>query len=149
MSLKQTIDTAIKEAMKAKEADRLRALRAVKSLILLEETKGGTGELTVDDEIKILSRAAKQRRESLEAYKASGREDLAQEEQQDLAVIEEFLPKQLSEAELEAKVAAIIAEVGAAGPQDLGKVMGVASKSLAGQADGRAVSETVKRLLTK
>ena len=150
MSLKATIENGIKDAMRAKDADRLRALRAIKSLILLEETSGShSGELSADAEMKILMKAAKQRRDSLEVFKAQNREDLAEKEQVELLVIEEFLPKQLSEDELSAKIAEIIAQVGATGPGDMGKVMGVATKQLAGLADGKAISATVGALLKK
>lgn len=150
MTLKETIENGIKDAMRAKDADRLRALRAIKSLILLEETSGNsTGPLTADAEMKILMKAAKQRRDSLEVFKAQNREDLAEKEQVELTIIEEFLPKQLSEAELTDKITAIIAQVGAAGPGDMGKVMGVATKQLAGLADGKAISAKVGELLKK
>lgn len=148
MSLKVKIDAAIKAAMLAKEQNRLLALRSIKSLILLEETKeGGSASLSEDSEMKILNKAAKQRRDSLDIYRQQGRADLAEKEQAELSVIEEFLPKQLSPSELEEKVRTIISEAGAAGPSDMGKVMGIASKSLAGLADGKSISETVKRLL--
>lgn len=150
MALKETIENGIKDAMRAKDADRLRALRAIKSLILLEETSGSnSGALSPDAEMKILMKAAKQRRDSLEVFKAQNREDLAEKEQVELLVIEEFLPKQLSEDELSAKIAEIIAQVGATGPGDMGKVMGVATKQLAGLADGKAISATVGALLKK
>lgn len=150
MALKETIENGIKDAMRAKDADRLRALRAIKSLILLEETSGSnSGTLSPDAEMKILMKAAKQRRDSLEVFKAQNREDLAEKEQVELLVIEEFLPKQLSEDELSAKIAEIIAQVGATGPGDMGKVMGVATKQLAGLADGKAISATVGALLKK
>ena len=150
MSLKLTIENGIKDAMRAKDADRLRALRAIKSLILLEETSGSSADgLSADAEMKILMKAAKQRRDSLEVYVSQNRPDLAEKEQAELAIIEEFLPKQLSDAELTAKITEIIAAVGATSPADMGKVMGVASKSLAGKADGKAISEVVKKLLTQ
>lgn len=151
MALKQQIDQDIKEAMKAKDQDALRALRAIKSLILLEETKEGAtdGGLTEDAEIKLLNRAAKQRRESAEIYKGQGREDLYATEVAELGIIERYLPKQLTEEELNAKIEDIIRTTGAAGPKDMGKVMGAASKELAGQADGRAISEAVKRILNR
>ena len=148
MSLKVKIDAAIKTAMLAKEQTRLLALRSIKSLILLEATKeGGNGELSEDSEMKILNKAAKQRRDSLEIFKQQGRADLAEKEQAELSVIEEFLPKQLSAEELEAKIREFVAQVGATGPQDMGKVMWVATKRLAGLADGKEVSETVKKIL--
>jgi uncharacterized protein YqeY len=150
MSLKLTIENGIKDAMRAKDADRLRALRAIKSLILLEETSGSSADgLSADAEMKILMKAAKQRRDSLEVYVAQNRPDLAEKEQAELAIIEEFLPKQLSDAELTAKITEIIASVGASSPADMGKVMGVASKQLAGLADGKAISAKVSELLKK
>jgi uncharacterized protein YqeY len=150
MSLKLTIENGIKDAMRAKDADRLRALRAIKSMILLEETSGSSSDgLSADAEMKILMKAAKQRRDSLEVYVAQNRPDLAEKEQVELAIIEEFLPKQLSEAELTIKITEIIASVGATSPADMGKVMGVASKQLAGLADGKAISAKVNELLKK
>ena len=150
MSLKLTIENGIKDAMRAKDADRLRALRAIKSLILLEETSGSSADgLSADAEMKILMKAAKQRRDSLEVYVSQNRPDLAEKEQAELAIIEEFLPKQLSDKELTAKIAEIIASVGASSPADMGKVMGVASKQLAGLADGKAISAKVSELLKK
>lgn len=148
MSLKANIESGIKDAMRAKDQDRLRALRAIKSLILLEETSGNsTGELSIDAEMKILTKAAKQRRDSMEVFVAQGRSDLAEKEQAELTVIEEFLPKQLTEEELKAKLSEIMARVGASAPSDMGKVMGVATKELAGLADGKVISATVKALL--
>ena len=148
MSLKEKIDAAIKSAMLAKQQNRLLALRSIKSLILLEETKeGGAAALSEDSEMKILNKAAKQRRDSLDIYKQQNREDLAEKEQAELSVIEEFLPKQLSPGELEVKIREFVAQVGAVGPADMGKVMGLASKSLAGLSDGKSISETVKRVL--
>ena len=150
MSLKLTIENGIKDAMRAKDPDRLRALRAIKSMILLEETSGSSSEgLSTDAEMKILMKAAKQRRDSLEVYVAQNRPDLAEKEQVELAIIEEFLPKQLSDAELTSKITEIIASVGATSPADMGKVMGVASKQLAGLADGKAISVKVSELLKK
>ena len=148
MSLKTNIESGIKDAMRAKDQDRLRTLRAIKALILLEETSGGaSAEISEETEIKMLTKAAKQRRDSLEVFLAQGREDLAEKEQIELSIIEEFLPKQLTEEELKEKVQEIIARVGATGPNDMGKVMGVATKELAGIADGKAVSILVKSLL--
>ncbi|MHA8087473.1 GatB/YqeY domain-containing protein [Aquirufa sp. Wall-65K1] len=150
MSLKVTIENGIKDAMRAKDADRLRALRAIKSLILLEETSGSNaGELSADTEMKILMKAAKQRKDSLEVYVTQNRPDLAEKEQAELSIIEEFLPKQLSDSELTEKIQAIISQVGAISPADMGKVMGVASKQLAGLADGKAISTKVGELLKK
>lgn len=150
MSLKTRIDEDIKQAMRAKEKDRLRALRAIKSLILLEETKeGGTGEITEADEIKMLTKAAKQRKESASVYQSQNREDLAKIELDELAVIEEYLPRALSEDELDQRLREIIRRLGASSPADMGKVMGVATQELAGQADGKVISQMVKSLLQK
>jgi len=150
MALKLTIENGIKDAMRAKDADRLRALRAIKSMILLEETSGSnTGEISTDAEMKILMKAAKQRKDSLEVYIAQNRPDLAEKEQVELTIIEEFLPKQLSDSELTERISAIIAQLGASSPADMGKVMGVASKELAGLAEGRAISIKVGELLKK
>lgn len=148
MSLKQQIDTDIKKAMLAKNKEELEALRSIKSLILLAETdKGAADEISADKESKLLTKAAKQRKESADIFKQQNRDDLAQKELLQLEVINRYLPKQLSEGEIEIKINEIIREVNAKGPQDLGKVMGVASKTLAGQADGKVISEIVKRLL--
>lgn len=149
MSLKQQIDADIKQAMLAKNQDKLRALRAIKSLILLEETKEGkTGDLKPDDEMRILTKAVKQRKDSADIYRQQGREDLLAVEEGEIAVIEAYLPKQLSESELTAKLQEIIARVGASAPSDMGKVMGVATKELAGLAEGKAISAQVKQLLS-
>jgi uncharacterized protein len=136
--------------MRAKDQDRLRTLRAIKSLILLEETSGtNTGaDLSADVEMKLLTKAAKQRRDSLEIFKSQGREDLAEKEQIELSIIEEFLPKQLTEDELRAKLEEIKTRVGASAPSDMGKMMGVATKELAGLADGKVVSAMVKSILS-
>lgn len=150
MGLKATVESEIKKAMLAKDKDRLRALRAIKSLILLEETKTSAGsELSEDDEIKLLTKAAKQRKDSAEIYKQQNREDLLAVEMAELEIINEFLPKQLSESELEDALKAIISKVGASSPKDMGKVMGVATKELAGKADGKAISMKVKELLSQ
>lgn len=148
MALKQKIEGEIKSAMIAKDKVRLTALRAIKSLILLEETKEGfSGELSADDEMKLLTKSAKQRRDSAEIYEKQNRPDLLAVELAELAVIQEFLPKALTEAELVQAIQHIIASCGATGPKDMGKVMGLASKELAGKADGKAISEQVKTLL--
>ncbi|GAB3891081.1 GatB/YqeY domain-containing protein [Spirosoma agri] len=148
MSLKQQIDADIKQAMLAKDQDKLRALRAVKSMILLEETKeGAAGDLKPDDETKILTKAVKQRKDSADIYRQQNRPDLLATEEAEIAVIEQYLPKQLSENELKEKLQVIIARVGASAPSDMGKVMGVATKELAGQTDGKAISAAVKQLL--
>ncbi|EKB48778.1 GatB/YqeY domain-containing protein [Cecembia lonarensis] len=148
MSLKASVESEIKKAMLAKDKDRLRALRAIKSLILLEETKGGaTGGISQEEELKLLTKAAKQRKDSAGIYKEQNREDLFAVEMAELEIINEFLPKQLSEEELDAALRKIIAEVGAEGPKDMGKVMGAATKVLAGKADGKLISQKVKALL--
>jgi uncharacterized protein YqeY len=148
MSLKTKIEGGIKQAMLARDQDRLRTLRAIKSLILLAETeKGAKEEISEDTEMKLLQKAAKQRKDSLDIYVQQNREDLAAVERVELVIIEEFLPKQMSEAEVEAAVKTVIGEVGAAGPQDIGKVMGAATKKLAGKADGKMISMLAKKLL--
>lgn len=148
MSLKTTIDNDIKKAMLAKNKEELDALRSIKSMILLAETeKGGSTELAADIENKLLMKAAKQRKESAEIFQKEGRLDLTQRENLQLAIISRYLPKQLSEEEITAEIKTIITQVGAKGPQDMGKVMGVATKSLAGKADGKVISEIVKKLL--
>jgi uncharacterized protein len=148
MGLRQQIDNDIKSAMLAKNKEELTALRSVKSLILLAETeKGGTGEISEEVENKLLMKAAKQRKESAEIFQKEGREDLANKELFELEVISRYLPKQYSEEEVATELKKIIEQVGAKGPQDMGKVMGVATKQLAGKADGRLISETVKKLL--
>ena len=148
MSLKQQIDNDIKSAMLAKNKEELEALRSIKSMILLAETdKGSTGQLAADVEGKILMKAAKQRKESADIFLEQSRKDLADRELFQLEVINRYLPKQLSEEELTTELKGLIAEIGAKGPQDMGKVMGLATKKLAGKADGKMISEIVKKLL--
>jgi uncharacterized protein YqeY len=148
MSLKERIEADIKQAMLAKDKVRLQALRSIKSQIMLAETEKGAAEaLTPDQELKLLNKAAKQRRESAAVYKQQYRSDLEETELAELAIIEEYLPAQLSEGDLRVKVYEIIQRVGAAGPSDLGKVMGVAARELSGQADGKAISNAVNALL--
>jgi hypothetical protein len=148
MSLKQQIDNDIKKAMLAKNKEELEALRSIKSLILLAETeKGVVTDVSSDAENKLLMKAAKQRKESAEIFQQQNRADLAERELLQLDVINRYLPKQLSEEEIRAALQLIIQESGAKGPQDMGKVMGVATKKLAGQADGKLISELVKKLL--
>lgn len=148
MSLKSRIDQDIKEAMRAKDQDALRTLRSIKSMILLAETeKGGSKELSEADEMKLLTKAAKQRKESLDTFAAQGREDLANKEKTELEIIERYLPQQMSEEELKQALEKIIAEEGASGMQDMGKVMGRATQELAGRADGKQISQMVKQLL--
>jgi uncharacterized protein len=149
MALKQRIESEIKSAMIAKDKVRLTALRSIKSLILLEETKEGfSGTMSEEDELKLLTKSAKQRKDSAEIYEKQNRADLLEVELAELAVIQEFLPKALSTEELVQAIQSIIATSGATGPKDMGKVMGLASKELAGKADGKAISEQVKLLLT-
>ncbi len=148
MSLKQQIDSDIKSAMLAKNKEELMALRSIKSLILLAETeKGVTAEISSEAESKLLMKAAKQRKESAEIFQKEGRDELAQKELLELEVISRYLPKQLSEEEISSEVKKIIEQVGAKGPQDMGKVMGTATKQLAGKADGKMISEIVKKIL--
>jgi len=148
MSLKQQIDNDIKTAMLAKNKEELTALRSIKSMILLAETeKTATSELTTETESKLLMKAAKQRKESAEIFQKEGRDDLAKKELLELEVVSRYLPKQLSEADLQIEIKKIIEQVGAKGPQDMGKVMGTATKQLAGKADGKVISEIVKKLL--
>lgn len=149
MSLKLQIDNDIKKAMLAKNKEELEALRAIKSLILLAETEKGTAsEISPDAENKLLMKAAKQRKEAADIFHQQGRKDLTDKELAQLEVINRYLPKQLSEAEITTAINAVIAEMGAKGPQDMGKVMGVVTKKLAAQADGKVISELVKKLLT-
>ena len=149
MGLKQQIDSEIRKAMLARDKEELEALRSIKSMILLAETeKGGSDDLSPDAEKKLLMKAAKQRKESADIFQQQGRKDLADRELLQLDVINRFLPKQLSQEQVESALRAIIQEVGATGPQDMGKVMGVATKKLAGQADGKVISEVVKKLLS-
>lgn len=148
MSLKAKIEGEIKDAMRSKAKDRLTALRAIKSMILLAETeKGSKSEITEDAEMKLLQKAAKQRRDSLAIYEEQGRDDLAVVEKGELEVIEEFLPKQMSEDEVRVEVKKVIETVGASGPQDMGKVMGASTKALAGKADGKLISAIARELL--
>ena len=149
MSLQTKVMEALKEAMKAKDTIALESLRAIKSAILLAKTEAGAAEeLTEADELKLLQKLVKQRKDSAALYTQQGRNDLAAPELAQMAVIEKFLPAQLSEAEVEAALKTIIAQVGATTAKDMGKVMGVATKQLAGKADGKLISETVKRLLS-
>ncbi|HZY36525.1 MAG TPA: GatB/YqeY domain-containing protein [Mucilaginibacter sp.] len=149
MSLINQIDQDIKQAMLAKEADTLRGLRAVKAALLLARTEKGAGEeLDKDTEIKVLQKLIKQRKESAEIYRAQSREDLYDIEMQEMAVIEPYLPKQMSHEEIETYLKELISRVGATSVKDMGKVMGAANKELAGKADGRTISEVVKKILS-
>ncbi len=148
MSLKDQIATQLKDAMRAKDKIKLETLRSIKSAILLAQSDKGVGsELDEEEEMKILIKLQKQRKDSLDIYLEQKREDLAADERAQLEVIETFLPKAMTEEELEAALKAIIAEVGASGPQDFGKVMGKASKDLTGKADGKTISAKLKGLL--
>jgi len=147
MSLEAKVMEEIKTAMRAKDEAALRTLRAIKAAILLEKTSGSGVNITEADELKMLQKMAKQRRDSLDIFTQQNREDLAAKEREELAIIERFLPQQLNPEELQAELKAIIAEIGASSPADMGKVIGVASKKLAGRADGKMISETVKQLL--
>lgn len=147
MSFTDKISTDLKTAMKAKDQDTMRTLRAIKSAILLANTDGTGEEMTEDRGIKILQKLLKQRKESLDIYTKQGREDLAAVEQVEINVIEKYLPEAMSEEAVEKVVQDIITKVGATSMKDMGKVMGMASKQLAGQADGRVISGIVKKLL--
>jgi len=149
MSLQTQINDAIKDAMRAKNTVALESLRAVKSALLFAQTESGAkAELSSEDEIKLLQRLVKQRKDSANIYTQQGRADLAEPELAQAAIIEKFLPAQLSEAEIEAVVSKIIADNGASGMAAMGKVMGLASAELAGQADGKTISTIVKKLLS-
>ena len=150
MALEQQIQKDIMEAMKAKDTVRLNTVRAIKSAILLAKTaEGGSKELSDADIVKLIQKLAKQRKESAAQYAAAGRQDAADDELAEAAVLESYLPEQLSEAEVEERLRAIVAETGAASPSDMGKVMGVATKRLAGLADGRLISSIVRKLLAQ
>lgn len=148
MSLEKDVMTAMKEAMKAKDQTALAALRAVKSEILLAKTSGDSGELSSDDEIKLVQKLVKQRKDSARIFSEQNREDLSESELAQAAVLEQFLPEQLSEEEIAKVVADIVTKTGAVGMKDMGKVMGMANQQLAGKADGRTISTIVKAQLT-
>ena len=149
MSLQTKVMEALKEAMKAKDTVALESLRAIKSAILLARTEAGASEeLSEADEPKLLQKLVKQRKDSAALYTQQGRNDLAEPELAQMAVIEKFLPAQLSEAEVEEALKGIIAQVGATSSKDMGKVMGAATKQLAGKADGKLISDIVKKLLS-
>jgi uncharacterized protein YqeY len=150
MSLEQKVMADLKTAMLAKDEKALRSLRAIKAAIILAKTaEGAGGEIKDEDEIKLLQKLIKQRKDSLEIYQGQQRKDLAQKEEEEIAIIEKFLPKQISGDELKSILQKIIAETGASSPADMGKVMGAASKQLAGKADGKSISTAVKELLGK
>ncbi|MBD5237687.1 MAG: GatB/YqeY domain-containing protein [Bacteroidales bacterium] len=148
MTLFDKVSEDIKKAMLAREKVRLEALRGAKKEFLEAKTaKGANGELTDETAMKIIVKMVKQRKESAKIYEENNRKELADNELAEAAVLEEYLPKQLSGEELEQEIRAIIAETGATGPKEMGKVMGVATKRLAGKAEGRAISDTVKNIL--
>lgn len=150
MSLEAKIMDEMKTAMKAKDEAALRTLRAIKAEILKEKTAAGAKDaMTEADELKMLQRMAKQRKDSLGIFKEQNRADLAQKEEEELAIINRFLPQQMSSDELRQAVQEIIAQTGASSPADMGKVMGAANKALAGKAEGKAIADTVKELLAK
>ncbi len=150
MALEQQIMAEMKDAMKAKDEATLRSLRAIKAEIIKAKTEPGAGgEIDEATEQKFLQKMMKQRRDSLEIFEKQGRIDLAIKEKEEMAVIEKFLPKQLTEADIKVIVQKIIADTGASSAADMGKVMGAASKQLAGQADGKTISNIVKELLSK
>ncbi|GGH81355.1 hypothetical protein HNQ91_005532 [Filimonas zeae] len=150
MNLEQKIMVELKEAMKAKDEATLRGLRAIKAAIILAKTEAGSnGELKEGEDVKLLQKLVKQRKDSLDIFTKQNRPDLAEKEQQEITVIEKFLPAQMSEAELKVAIAAIIAETGASSAADMGKVMNAASKQLGGKAEGKVISAVVKELLSK
>jgi uncharacterized protein len=150
MGLEQSVMTDLKAAMLAKDEAALRGLRAIKAAIIIAKTsEGAGGELKEEDETKLLQKLVKQRKDSLAIYQEQKRPDLAKKEEEEIRVIEKFLPKQLDEQALKAALSKIIAETGASSPADIGKVMGAATKQLAGQADGKTISAVVKELLTR
>ena len=150
MNLEQKVMAEMKEAMKSKDEASLRALRAIKAEIIKAKTEPGAGgEISADKELSMLQKMMKQRKDSLEIYQQQNREDLSKKEQEEMAVIEKFLPQQLSVDELKAELQQIISETGASSAADMGKVMGAATKKLAGRADGKTVSAMVKELLAK
>jgi uncharacterized protein YqeY len=148
MTLEERITQDLKTAMKEKNDAAKRGIRAIKQAILLAKTDGSGQEITEDMEIKMLTKLAKQRKESLEIYEEQGREDLAQTEREELEIIERYLPEQMSEEELTTKIKAIIERVGASSMRDMGKVMGIATKEFAGKADGKLISQIVKKQLS-
>lgn len=148
MSLEQKVMADLKTAMLAKDEKSLRSLRAIKAAIILAKTaEGAAGEIKEEDEIKLLQKLIKQRKDSLEIYQSQQRKDLAQKEEEEISVIEKFLPKQISGPELKTILQKIITETGAASPADMGKVMAAATRQLAGKADGKTISTTVRELL--
>lgn len=150
MNLEQKVMAGIKTAMLAKDEKTLRSMRAIKAAIILAKTsEGAGGELKPEDEIKLLQKLVKQRKDSLEIYEKQNREDLALKEREEIEVIEQFLPKQMSEPELRETLIKLVGELGANSPADMGKVMAAATKQLAGQADGKKISALVREILSK
>ncbi|MBK9256523.1 MAG: GatB/YqeY domain-containing protein [Saprospiraceae bacterium] len=147
MTLEAKINNDLKEAMKAKDQAALRSIRSIKAAILLFKTDGSGDELTEEREIKLLQKLVKQRQDSLDIYDKQGREDLAVVEREEIAVIQRYLPEQLSEEKLKALIGEIIKETGATSVKDMGKVMGIASQKLAGKSDGKMIAAVVKELL--
>lgn len=148
MSIFDQVNEDIKSAMKNREEGRLRALRGIKSALLLAKTEKGAEELNDEKEMQVLGKLLKQRKESFEIYTQQNRADLAEQESEEIAVIEKFLPKQMEESEIRGILQQIITSTGASGPQDMGKVMGMATKQLAGKADGKMISTLVKSMLS-
>jgi len=149
MSLELEVMSLMKDAMKNKDEAMLRGLRAIKAEIIKAKTEpGANGAISEDGEMKLLQKLVKQRKDSLAIFQEQNRADLADKEAEEIAVIEKFLPVQMTEDDVKAAVDAIVKELGAAGPQDLGKVMGVASKQLAGRADGKLIASVAKNALT-
>jgi len=148
MSLQDNVNEQLKAAMKAKDTVALESLRAIKTAIMMTQTQAGAKELTSDDEIKLVQKLVKQRKDSAEIFHQQGRVDLAEPEEAQIKIIEQFLPEQLDDAAITEIVAAIITKTGAAGMQDMGKVMGMASKAMAGKADGKTISSIVRQKLS-
>ena len=148
MSLQENVNEQLKAAMKAKDTVALESLRAIKTAIMMTQTQAGAKELTSDDEIKLVQKLVKQRKDSAEIFHQQGRLDLAAPEESQIKIIEQFLPEQLDESAITEIVTAIIAKIGATGMQDMGKVMGMASKEMAGKADGKTISAIVRQKLS-
>ena len=148
MSLEENVNEQLKAAMKAKDTVALESLRAIKTAIMMTQTQAGAKELTSDDEIKLVQKLVKQRKDSAEIFHQQGRIDLAAPEEAQIKIIEQFLPEQLDESAITEIVTAIIAKIGATGMQDMGKVMGMASKEMAGKADGKTISAIVRQKLS-
>ena len=148
MSLQENVNEQLKAAMKAKDTVALESLRAIKTAIMMTQTQAGAKELTSDDEIKLVQKLVKQRKDSAEIFHQQGRLDLAAPEEAQIKIIEQFLPEQLDESAITEIVTAIIAKIGATGMQDMGKVMGMASKEMAGKADGKTIPAIVRQTLS-